>query len=108
MGYYQQKKLFYLMTQPPTNPTHSKPKGCRDCYDPYRMELFEPCSNYLNQSYTYKVHQLAAREVQLQNALVLNEEADEFVFHDYDKIRDSFWAYENIFTMVNKKHDYSI
>lgn len=31
MGYYQQKKLFYLMTQPPTNPTHSKPKGCRDC-----------------------------------------------------------------------------
>ncbi len=76
-------------------------------YEPVRKELFEPCRNYLNQTYTYKVHKLNEREVHFQNALVLNEEPEEFLFHDYDKIRDSFWAYENVFTMVKKKHDYS-
>ena len=79
----------------------------RHFYEPVRKELFEPCRNYLNQSYIYKVHKLNEREVQFQNALVLNEEPEEFLFHDYAKIRDSFWAYENVFTMVKKKHDYS-
>lgn len=76
-------------------------------YEPVRMGLFEPCDNTTNQEYTFRVKQLSPHEVQFQNALALNEEMEEFVFHDYDKIRNSFWAYEHVFTMRKKKHDYS-
>jgi hypothetical protein len=74
---------------------------------PMRMELFEPCTSFYNKEYWYSVKQLTPHELHLQNVLVLNEEMEEFVFHDYARIRDSFWAYENIIKMGKKKHDYS-
>jgi hypothetical protein len=72
-----------------------------------RMELFEPCTSFFNKEYRYSVKQLTPHELHLQNVLVLNEEMEEFLFHDYARIRDSFWAYENIIKMGKKKHDYS-
>jgi hypothetical protein len=79
----------------------------RHFFEPMRMELFEPCTSFYNKEYRYSVKQLTPHELHLQNALTLNEEMEEFVFHDYARIRDSFWAYENIIKMGKKKHDYS-
>lgn len=76
-------------------------------YEPMQMDLFEPCRNYDNLNYTFFVKDLTRREVMHQNALALNEEMEEWAFHDYNRIRDSLWAYEHVFTMVKKKRDYS-
>jgi hypothetical protein len=74
---------------------------------PMRMELFEPCTSFFNKEYRYSVKQLTPQELHLQNAFVLNEEMEEFLFRDYAKIRDSFWAYENVIRTEKKKYDYS-
>lgn len=80
----------------------------RHFFEPTRMELFEPCKNAFNQFYQYKVKQLCAKEVQSINAILLDMETEEFVFHDFNKIRDSFWYYDKkVKFAVKKKHDFS-
>ena len=40
--------------------------------------------------------------------MFLDMETEEFVFHDYNRIRDSFWYYDNMAKMaLKKKHDFS-
>lgn len=77
-------------------------------FEPMRMELFKPCRNAFNRYYQYSVKMLNAREVMALNALMLNMETEEFVFHDFNKIRDSFWYYDRVAKFaVKKKHDFS-
>lgn len=76
-------------------------------YEKTRMELFEPCQNFLNAHYTYQVQQLTAAETWDLNGLLLNMETDTFVFHDFNRIRDSFWYYQYQMVFANKKkHDF--
>lgn len=75
----------------------------RHFYSPKRMELFENCDNYMNQKYRYRVKQLRATEVQQMNALMINMEPEKFVFHDYNKIRDSLWYYDNVAQFAMEK-----
>lgn len=80
----------------------------RHFFYPMRMELFEPCKNMLNKLYQYEVKPLAAEEVMQLNSLLLDMETEEFAFHDYNKIRDSFWYYDNrVKFALPKKHDFS-
>ena len=80
----------------------------RHFYKPMRMELFRPCRNICNQFYQYPVKKLRAEEVMELNALLLDVETEEFVFHDYNKIRDSFWYYDKKAKFeYGKKHDFS-
>ncbi len=61
-----------------------------------RMELFKPCKTFLNKFYQYSVKELTAQETQ------------DIIFHNFNKIRDSFWYYEHKSKFVNgKKHDFS-
>lgn len=77
-------------------------------FEPMRMELFEPCESFLNCQYQYKVHRLSKEEVQQLNSLLLNLETEEFAFHDYNKIRDSFWYYDRIAKFaLPKNHNFS-
>lgn len=77
-------------------------------YKPMNMELFRPCENWRNKQYTYSVKKLTAEEVMQLNAGMLDMETEEMVFHDYNKIRDSFWYYDNVIAMgYEKKHDLS-
>ena len=48
MGYYSARKLFRMMSEPPKNCGHDKPKGCRGCmyFQPmwkYRMCTLTEC-----------------------------------------------------------------
>ena len=89
-------------------PIFSKEQFDRHFYKPMRMELFKPCANVNNQRYTYQVRHLSADEVLEINAVVLEMETQEFAFHDYNKIRDSFRFYDDIAQFVlRKKHDFS-
>lgn len=77
-------------------------------YDKTRMELFEPCRNFFNRYYTYKVKPLTVTETLEMNAILLNMETDTFVFHDFNRIRDSFWYYHYKMVFHHKrKHDFS-
>ena len=72
-----------------------------------RMELFEPCISFGNLQYEYTVKKLTYKEVMQLNAHLLNMETDEFVFRDFNKIRDSFWFYDNIIQFApSKKHNF--
>lgn len=80
----------------------------RHFFEPMRMELFRPCKNACNKFYQYDVKQLYAEEVQSINALLINMETEEFVFRDFNKIRDSFWYYDKKAKFAQKKkHDFS-
>lgn len=79
----------------------------RHFYEPMRLELFQPCGNYRNQWYEYRVKALKKEEVFLLNTVLLDMETEEFVFHDYNKIRDSLWYYDNRAVLaLGKKHDF--
>ena len=72
------------------------------------QNLFEPCANFYNQAYAYKVKKLTREEVCQLNALILNMETRQFVFHDYNKIRESFWHYDHVSRFIQKKrYDFS-
>ena len=75
-----------------------------DDYKP-RFELFEPCL-IKNESLVFPVKDLTEREVYILNALSLNEESEAFIFHNFDKIRNSINAYENIFQVAQKRNNY--
>ena len=77
-------------------------------FEPMRLELFEPCKNVWNQFYEYSVKRLNANEVKNLNAQILNMETEEFVFHDFNRIRESFWYYDKKMKFrEGKKHDFS-
>ena len=77
-------------------------------FEPMRMELFRPCKSFNNRFYQYSVKELTAKETQSLNSMLLDMETEEFVFHDFNKIRDSFWYYEHKATFADeKKHDFS-
>jgi hypothetical protein len=77
-------------------------------FEPMRMELFEPCRNRDNRVYQYSVKQLTAKEVLSVNAMLLDTETEEFVFHDFNRIRDSFWYYDKMAKFeLGKKHNFS-
>ena len=89
-------------------PILQKEQFNRHFFEPMRMELFKPCINYDNKSYQYEVKSLTAEEVMSLNAILLDMETEEFVFHDYNKIRDSFWYYDNKAKFnLPKKHNFS-
>ena len=55
MGYFSSKKCAMLMSEPPVNPSHDKPKGCRGCmyFQPtwkYRMCTLTECQYGLRKS----------------------------------------------------------
>lgn len=80
----------------------------RHFFEPMRLELFRPCKSISNRFYEYSVKQLTAEEVQGINAMLLDMETEEFVFHDYNKIRDSFWYYDHRARFAEqKKHDFN-
>lgn len=80
----------------------------RHFFEPMRMELFRLYKNAFNRYYQYRVKQLRAEEVQSINTLLLDMETEEFVFHDFNKIRDSFWYYDKKAKLAcKKKHDFS-
>ena len=77
-------------------------------YSPLRMSLFEPCVSFENQAYAYKVKQLTREEVCFLNAAALNMETEQFVFHEFNRIRESFWYYDHIIQFAQeKKYDFS-
>lgn len=77
-------------------------------YEKMRMELFTPCISLWNRHYKYEVRHLTREETCQINGLFLNMETDEFVFHDYNRIRDTFWYYQDIMHFSHKKkHDFS-
>ena len=79
----------------------------RHFFEPMRMELFRPCETICNKFYRYDVKSLTAEEVMQLNALLLNLEMEEFVFHDYNKIRDSFWYYDKKARFaMEKRHNF--
>lgn len=74
---------------------------------PLRMSLFEPCFSYWNQTYTYQVRRLTAEETCFLNSIFLDIEPEEFVFRDFNRIRDSFWYYDHKMVFQDqKRHDY--
>ena len=77
-------------------------------FSPMRMELYRPCGNEYNRVYHYSVKKLTKEEILMINSLLLDMETEEFVFHDYNRVRDSFWYYDNMAKMAfKKKHDFS-
>ena len=80
----------------------------RHFFEPMRMELFEPCKTFFNRQYNYDVKYINEEEVMALNALLLDMETEEFAFHDYNKIRDSFWYYDKKARFAfGKKHNFS-
>lgn len=89
-------------------PILKKKQFDRHFYEPMRMELFKPCKNLFNRAYQYSVKKLKPEEVLSINAMLLNMETEEFVFRDYNRIRDSFWYYDKKAKFADsKKHDFS-
>lgn len=85
----------------------SKEEFATHFFYPTRMELFEPCISIFNKAYIYKVKQLTKKEMMRFNAHLIDAETQEFVFHDYNRIRDSLWFYDNeIKFAFPKKHDF--
>lgn len=79
----------------------------RHFFEPMRMELFRPCEVFFNQYYRYSVKHLTAEETQSINAMFLDMETEEFAFHDFNKLRDSFWYYDHKAKFADKKkHDF--
>ena len=80
----------------------------RHFFQPMRMELFKRCKNIFNKIYSFEVKTLTAEEVMGLNSMLLDMETEEFAFHDYNKIRDSFWYYDKRARFaLPKKHDFS-
>ena len=89
-------------------PFLEKEQFVKHFYKAPRMELFEPCKNLFNQFYQYQVKKLKTEEMLELNALLLHGETEEFVFHDFNKIRDSLWYYNHKAKFADKeKHDFS-
>lgn len=89
-------------------PLFQKEQFDRHFYKPMRMELFEPCKSILNKEYQYSVKKLTADETMFLNTILLDMETEEFVFHDFNRIRESFWYYDKKAEFANKKkHDFS-
>lgn len=77
-------------------------------FKPMRLKLFEPCKKPDNDTYHYTVKVLTKEEVQLINSVLLDMETEEFVFHDFNKIRDSFWYYDHMAKFADPpKHNFS-
>ena len=76
-------------------PLLGKEQFDRHFYYPMRMELFSPCDNRFNQEYEYTVRKLTEEETLLVNCLQLSMETEAFVFHDFNRIRETFWHYEH-------------
>ena len=73
-----------------------------------RMEIFKPCVNMYNQTYHFTVRHLSAEETMKLNALMMNIEVDEFVFHDYNKIRNSLYYHGYIMKFAEgRRHDFT-
>lgn len=104
----------FFSVKDPTNsvellpPLLQKEQFSRHFFKPMRMELFRPCENVINKSYMYSVKSITTEEVMEINAMLLDMETEEFAFHDYNKIRDSFWYYDNKAQFaLRKKHNFS-
>lgn len=77
-------------------------------YSKLRMKLFELCESIRNQEYIYQVKKLTKEEVCLLNAAILNMETEKFVFHDFNRIRETFWYYDHISEFaLKKRYDFS-
>lgn len=88
-------------------PIFTREQFDRHFWKPMRMELFRPCGNACNQTYTYQVRRLTSEEVCEINSVILNMETQEFAFHDYNKIRDSLRYYDETAQFaLPKKHDF--
>ena len=91
-----------------TPPLLSREQFDKHFYKPMRLELFRPCKSIANQYYEYSVKQLQTEELLGLNALMLDMETEEFVFHDFNRIRDAFWYYDKKAQFIcEKKHDFS-
>ena len=75
-------------------PLLKKEQFDRHFFKPMRLELFEPCRTMFNKYYQYSVKKLNENEVKELNGLLLDMETEEFAFHDFNRIRDSFWYYD--------------
>lgn len=89
-------------------PLLSREQFNRHFYTAMPMELFQPCRNCFNQYYEYTVKYLTDQETMSINSIFLDMEPHQFAFHDYNKIRDSFWYYHHKMRFdLEKKHDFS-
>ena len=118
------------------NPIFDKTQFDKHFWKAPRMELFSPCTpicenidkafyeaskkikyknipeekafiRSLNQKYKYKVKKLTTNETYSINSLMLNTEFEQFVFHDFNKIINSLWYYDNIAKFVpEKRHSF--
>ena len=89
-------------------PVFSKAQFNQHFYEPMRMELFKNCRAIENLNYEYQVKNLTSSEVLMLNSIQLDVEPEEFVFRDFNKIRDSFWYYDHQAKFARKKkNDYS-
>lgn len=104
-GFFPQQRYDHPAT--PFPPLLGKEQFPLHFFKPLPFTLFEPCKNHQNTEYHYQVKSLSAQEVFHINAMLLNVETEEFVFHDFHKIKDSFWHYENVEKIQNKQHDFS-
>ena len=106
-------RAFYPITDPTNTielypPLLKKEQFDRHFFEPMRLELFEPCKNIFNRYYQYSVKKLKEDEVQILNAHLLDMETEEFIFHDFNRIRDSFWYYDKKAKFSGiKKHNFS-
>ena len=106
-------RAFYPITDPTNTielypPLLKKEQFDRHFFEPMRLELFEPCKNIFNRYYQYSVKKLKEDEVQILNAHLLDMETEEFIFHDFNRIRDSFWYYDKKVKFGGiKKHNFS-
>lgn len=100
--------FFPIQMRPDYPPILEKEQFARHFYKAPRIELFQPCISYDNLAYQYRVKQLTREETLRLNALMLQMETEEFAFHDYNKIRDSFRYYATQAKFIEpKKHDFS-
>ena len=67
----------------------------------YRIEN---CRAIENLNYEYQVKNLTSSEVLMLNSIQLDVEPEEFVFRDFNKIRDSFWYYDHQAKFARKKN----
>lgn len=89
-------------------PLLSEEQFQRHFFKKTRMELFRPCKTIRNQYYFYDVKHLTVEEVMELNSQLLDMETEEFVFHDFNKLRDAFWYYDHkVKLALEKKHDFS-
>ncbi len=106
-------RAFYPIKDPTNTieiypPLLKKEQFDKHFFEPMRLELFEPCKNTFKRCYQYSVKKLKEDEVQILNAHLLDMETEEFIFHDFNRIRDSFWYYDKKAKFREiKKHNFS-